>query len=89
MVTLEVSDAGYDALLSFIEDSFARQGSQPILIPGVQYGQYDRFYEANGYFTAALGCNTWTAQGLREAGLRTGWWNPIPATLLLSLDLYN
>jgi uncharacterized protein (TIGR02117 family) len=89
VTAIEIGDVQYEALLRFILDSFARSGGQPVLIPGVQYGEHDRFYEANGYFTAVLGCNTWTAEGLREAGLRTGWWNPVPATLRMSLDLYN
>jgi uncharacterized protein (TIGR02117 family) len=60
-----------------------------MLIPAVSYGEYDRFYEANGTFTAVLGCNIWAAKALRTAGLRTGWWNPLPQTLRYSLELYN
>ena len=49
----------------------------------------DGFFEANGSFNALLGCNTWTAAALRQAGLRTGWWNPLPETLAYSLALHN
>ena len=42
---------------------------------------YDQFFEAKGRFNALVGCNTWTAAALRAAGLRTGWWNPLPQTL--------
>lgn len=69
--------------------SFARPGGQPAPIPGAGYGPADRFFEGVGRFNLALGCNTWTAAVLREAGLRTGWWTPLPATLLLSLDRLN
>lgn len=89
VLSFDVDDAHYEALLEFILDSFRRDSRNPMLIPGAQYGPYDLFYEANGYFNAAVGCNTWTAAGLRKAGLRTGLWNPTPATLRLSLGLYN
>ena len=89
VVSFDVDDEHYEALLQFILDSFRGDSLNPILIPGAQYGSYDLFYEANGYFNAAVGCNTWTAAGLRKAGLRTGLWNPTPATLRLSLGLYN
>jgi uncharacterized protein (TIGR02117 family) len=85
----DVDDRQFDVMLDFIRDSFVDESGKPAIIPDVGYGNYDRFYEADGYFTALLGCNTWTARALREAGIRTGWWNPLPATLQWSLDLYN
>ncbi|MGE0282993.1 MAG: TIGR02117 family protein [Rhizobiaceae bacterium] len=86
---LLVSDSQYDALLAFIRDSFHDDADGPLIIPGAAYGQFDNFYEADGYFTALLGCNTWTAHALREAGITTGLWNPLPLTLRWSLALYN
>ncbi|OJF91122.1 urease-associated protein [Pararhizobium antarcticum] len=86
---LAMDNAGYQRLLQFIEASFAKQGDMPVAIPGAAYGQNDIFYEANGRFNALLGCNTWTSAALRQAGLATGWWNPLPATLSVSLALHN
>lgn len=89
-VRLKVSDAGLDQLLTFVAESFVTDGNgSQQLIQHAGYGVNDRFFEAKGYFNALFGCNTWTARALREAGLRTGLWNPVPKTLLLSLDLYN
>lgn len=85
----DVSEQGFDALLGFIEASFTRGPNGPQIIPGVAYGAFDAFFEANGKFNAFAGCNTWTAAALREAGLTTGWWNPLPVTLNWSLGLYN
>jgi uncharacterized protein (TIGR02117 family) len=85
----DVSEAEFSALLAFIRDSFEDDARGPMVITGAEYGRYDRFYEADGTFTALVGCNTWTARGLREAGITTGWWNPLPLTLKWSLDLYN
>ncbi len=85
----EIGPEEYERLLSFIEASFSRTDAQVQLIPDAAYGQNDRFFEANGWFSAVMGCNTWTAKALREAGLRTGWWNPLPVSLSASLALYN
>lgn len=85
----EIGPDGYERLLSFIGASFARIDGRIEAIPDTAYGPNDRFFEAHGWFSAVAGCNTWTAKALREAGLRTGWWNPLPVSLSASLALYN
>lgn len=85
----QLTEAEHDRLLTFIEGSFRKGPDGWIAIPGASYGEFDGFFEANGRFNALLGCNTWAAAALRQAGLRTGWWNPLPHTLGLSLDLHN
>ena len=84
-----VDEAGQERLLAVIEASFARDAGAPVPVPDRSYGETDRFFEANASFNAFLGCNTWTAAALRAAGLRTGWWNPLPMSLVLSLDLHT
>ncbi|MBD0415742.1 TIGR02117 family protein [Oryzicola mucosus] len=86
---LALGEAEYSTLLDFIDASFTRDGSAVLPIDGAAYGEYDRFFEAQGRFNALLGCNTWTAAALRAAGQRTGWWNPLPLSLDASLSLYN
>lgn len=85
----DLTDAGFDRLLAFVDASFRHDADGPVMIEGAGYGEYDRFFEARGRFTALLGCNTWAAAALRAAGLRTGWWNPVPQTLGISLDAFN
>ena len=85
----ELGEAGFAAMLDFIDRSFVRGAAGVQRIPDVAYGAYDGFFDAHGTFNALAGCNTWTAAALREAGLTTGWWNPLPATLNVSLGLYN
>lgn len=85
----DVAEREFGAMLAFIRDSFYEDSAGPLIIPGVGYGRFDKFYEADGTFTALLGCNTWTARALREAGITTGVWNPLPATLRWSLELHN
>lgn len=82
----DLTESEFERLMDFIESSF---GDVPIPIVGAGYGDNDRFFEAKGRFNALVGCNTWAAAALRSAGLRTGWWNPLPQTLGLSLDLLN
>jgi uncharacterized protein (TIGR02117 family) len=89
VTAFEIGTEEYQRLLSFIEASFTPMDSRIEAIPDSAYGANDRFFEANGWFSAVVGCNTWTAKALREAGLRTGWWNPLPVSLTASLALYN
>ena len=85
----DVGEDRFAALLDFIAASFQQGPNGPVLVENAAYSSFDRFYEANGHFNALVGCNTWTAAALRTAGLRTGWWNPLPASLGLSMRLYN
>jgi len=89
MRSYNLDRAGYERLLRFVEQSFRRDGGSPVLLAGASYGPDDGFFEATGVFNMLAGCNTWTAAVLREAGLRTGWWTPLPATLRWALDLHN
>ncbi|MER9586786.1 TIGR02117 family protein [Mesorhizobium sp. M0276] len=85
----DIGEERFAALLDFIDASFQRGPKGPILVPDAAYSRFDGFYEANGHFNALVGCNTWMAAALRAAGLRTGWWNPLPVSLGLSMRLYN
>ena len=76
-------------MITEIRGSFVREDGMPIAVPGAAYGLDDAFFEARGAFNALVGCNTWTAAMLRSAGIRTGWWTPMPQLLDLSLDLHH
>lgn len=89
VTALNISSDGYRTLLDFIEGSFANRQGKPIPLLGKSYGPDDAFFEANGYFNALLGCNTWTAAALRAAGVQTGWWTPLPPLMMTSLRLHN
>ena len=85
----DISDVAFDRMLDVIDQTFARDAGNVQPIADSAYGTADAFFEANGLFSAIVGCNTWTAYALRSAGVRTGWWNPFPQSLGVSLDLYN
>lgn len=60
------------------------------LIESAAYGYFDQFYEAEGAFNAVFaGCNQWAGEILREGGLRTGWWMPLPSNLLRAVRFHN
>ena len=86
----KITGAGMEAMRQEMLSTFQRDASgKPELIAGKSYGDYDRFFEAKGTFNALIGCNTWAAKMLRVAGLQTGWWNPLPQSLRISLNLQN
>jgi uncharacterized protein (TIGR02117 family) len=89
VTALALSGENYRRLVEFILAGFARDDGKEVPLAGTSYGDDDAFFEAAGYFTAVMGCNTWTAAALREAGLATGWWTPLPGLLTSSLELHN
>ncbi|GAB2187111.1 TIGR02117 family protein [Roseibium sp. LAB1] len=85
-----LSGQEFDELVADIKASFLSDGAvPPAAIPGVAYDAHDIFFPAVGGFNAFRGCNTWTADMLRRAGLKTGIWTPLPLTLEWSLELHN
>lgn len=53
---------------------------QRIAHPG--YGADDAFYEGRGTASAFATCNSWVADQLRLAGVRTSLWTPFPEGLM-------
>jgi len=89
VMAFDIDATARAAIEAGIFATFAREGGAVVAIEGAAYGPTDRFFEARGAFNALLGCNTWTAAMLRLAGLRTGWWTPLPGPLFASLALHN
>ena len=87
-MAIKIDDRSFEALLNAIRRSFAVDAGKPVAI-GYAYGAYDAFFEAKGSFNALAGCNTWTAAQLRQAGISTGWWTPLPWMLRMALRLHN
>lgn len=90
VLPITLDQISYDNLLrAVLADFHVEPNASPKVIFGAQYGPYDLFYEAKGWFNALVGCNIWTAHMLRQAGLRTGWWTPLPKLLIVSLKQHN
>ncbi len=89
VTVIDIDAEGLERLKQFVLASFDRSDSNPIPLPGSNYGPNDAFFEARGYFNALMGCNTWTAAGLRQAGLISGLWTSLPWMLRMSMRLHN
>ncbi|MEM8591493.1 MAG: DUF2459 domain-containing protein [Pseudomonadota bacterium] len=74
------SEAQYRVLLAGI----ARDVRGPVMA-GVSLSQGDAFYPAAGRFNILRTCNSWLAEKLAEAGLRTGAFTPTTGGVRLSL----
>ncbi|WP_394713541.1 TIGR02117 family protein [uncultured Roseibium sp.] len=88
--SLTLSADGFRKMVEAIRQDFApgADGSRKA-IEDVSYTAHDAFFPAKGTFNALNGCNTWTARMLRQAGLTTGWWTPLPQGLIWSIELHN
>ena len=68
IIKIELSDAGYNRLCTFIQKSYSKNNDGSVIPLG--HGLYgeSRFYKANGKYTFANTCNNWIAKAVREAG---------------------
>jgi uncharacterized protein (TIGR02117 family) len=81
-----ISHEQYRQLVEYLLGSFRRdEDGRFLLIVGGAYGRNDAFYQAHGSYHAFNTCNCWVGQGLKAAGVRTGWFTPLPKTATLYL----
>lgn len=86
---LRLPPGGRERLEALALATFSRgaEGAPVAVAPG--FGATDAFFAAEGRFNLLLGCNTWTAAALRAAGVRTGWWTPLPQGLVASVRWHD
>ncbi len=70
-------------LIQHFPDNFGTKAK-----PDPGYGIDDRFYPVGRYphdngmpnlkYSALFTCNNWVSEGLRRAGVKTGYWTPLP-----------
>lgn len=74
-VKIRMSHDEYDRLVRYIRAKFQYDAAgKPIWISGHSYGEHDSFYEAHGVYNLFYSCNTWTNNGLKQAGQRASLW---------------
>jgi uncharacterized protein (TIGR02117 family) len=79
-----ISNEQYHRLVEHVLGSFRRdEGGRFLLLQGGAYGTNDAFYDAHGSYHAFNTCNCWVGRGLKAAGVRTGWFTPLPKTVSL------
>ena len=84
-VSVRISSQQYRELVSYIQKSFRKTNGKLAIIDGAGYGDSDMFFEANGSYHMFQTCNCWIGNGLKAAGVRTGWFTPLPKTVFLHL----
>jgi uncharacterized protein (TIGR02117 family) len=80
-----ITQEQYEKLIAFIETSFEKKENAFIKIKHPGYGSFDRFYEAKGRYSLFKTCNIWTNNGLKETGVKVGYWSPFADGLINSL----
>jgi uncharacterized protein (TIGR02117 family) len=84
--TVRVSRDQYRRLVEYVLGTFRRNERGRFLpIQGGAYGGADAFYHATGSYHALNTCNCWVGRGLKAAGVRVGWFTPLPRTVSLYL----
>lgn len=75
--TIRLRPEEYRRLWAAIRADFERgPGGKPVRIDHPGYGRSDVFYWATGKFHALRTCNSWAADRLRIAGVKTSLWPP-------------
>lgn len=82
---VRVSEKDYLKLKQYIESYFklSENGTRILLEKNPHYR--NRFYQAKGTYTALFTCNSWTAEGLREANLNTPVWGGFSFSITIHL----
>jgi uncharacterized protein (TIGR02117 family) len=77
-----VSTNELDSLTAFLAENFAYDGQGTII--GLDQGIYgnSRFYKGAGRYSLLYTCNTWTAEGLRKAGVSISSWTTTSAGIM-------
>ncbi|MEM6501489.1 MAG: TIGR02117 family protein [Cyanobacteria bacterium P01_C01_bin.89] len=87
MRSVKLTPAQYRQVVKHIQNSLRRQTDGTVqLIPGANRGKHDIFLEANGLYSALNTCNNWIGRAMQSAGIRTGWFTPLPKTVFLYLS---
>lgn len=82
--SVTISPQQYGKLVEHVKQSLALDEEGNVVhIPNVSYGYYDAFYVGSGSYHAFRTCNCWVGSALRETGVKTGWFTPLPKTVFL------
>ncbi len=75
-VKVSLTSEQYINLVNFIKEKFDydAQGKVMLIPTDAVYGENDSFYDAKGRYSFLETCNTWTNEGLKEAGQKAALW---------------
>lgn len=80
-----IDENRYKKLVSYIEESFEKKENNFVRIDHRGYGDFDRFFEARGVYSAIKTCNVWTNMALKHIGVKVAFWSPFSPGLMSSL----
>lgn len=84
---VRLDDSQYRRLVSFVAQTLETgENGDARLITGVTQGFGDVFYRGGPRFSAFYGCNAWTGEALRTAGISVGFWTPFAQSLEWALS---
>ena len=84
---VKISTEQYKRLVKFVSNSFAVDDKGDFQkIPDAGYHQYDAFYKGAGKYHGFKTCNCWVGQAIKSAGIKTGWFTPLPKTPLFYIS---
>jgi len=84
---LDLGDDQFRRLTAFIAATFVTDDSgRAELVADASHGYGDIFYRAAPRFSAFYGCNAWTGEALRIAGVQMGRWTPFAQSVEWSLS---
>ncbi|MEM1070789.1 MAG: TIGR02117 family protein [Planctomycetota bacterium] len=76
-----ISNSQYQTLIRCISESFANESDdKPTPIADAAYNTWDRFYDAEGNYHLFNTCNSWVGSCLKETGVRTPLYSPLPGS---------
>ena len=76
---LRITEAEYARLVAAIERQIPVSPTREVYRG---YASYDVFYDAPGTYHLGNTCNQWVSDVLAEAGVKTGWWTPLPGGVM-------
>jgi len=89
-VEVRLSAAQYQELVQEIFAAFEKDSSGNLVrISGANYDQFDTFYRGTGRYHLFNTCNNWVGRNMKRAGIRVGWFTPLPKSVFLWLPKPN
>ena len=84
---LELGPDQLHKLVEFIDATFSVDADgRGELLPGITQGYGDVFYRARPRFSLFYGCNAWTGEALRHAGVPVGVWTPFAQSIEWNME---
>lgn len=80
-----MTEQNYRQLLQFIQNSFQLDRQGQVMRIRRRNGDLTNFFEAHGRYSILTTCNSWTAEGLRAAQIKTPLWGGLASAVMWHL----